>query len=63
MPGLGSCTAKQLARGGILNLGQLRNAKLEEVLNFHLFGFNFVPGREDGYLQSGLYMAEGPCLG
>ena len=32
MPGLGSSTAKQLAAGGILTLGQLRKANLEEVM-------------------------------
>ena len=32
MPGLGSSTAKQLATGGILTLGQLRKANLEEVM-------------------------------
>jgi len=31
VPGLGSSTAKQLATGGILTLGQLRKANLEEV--------------------------------
>ena len=32
MPGLGSCTARQLATGGILTLGQLRKANLAEVM-------------------------------
>ena len=34
MPGLGRTTAKQLASGGILTLGQLRKANLEEVITF-----------------------------
>ena len=37
MPGLGRTTAKQLASGGILTLGQLRKAHLEEVITFQYY--------------------------